>query len=81
MKPKLNSMSDLTDLKNMLPAQLFLSPVEMLIVREFIALNFPDYIQEVELDDMEYIAAISSVFQKLTERLKDLGLDIEEYAE
>ncbi len=81
MKPKLNSMSDLTELKKMLPEQLFLSPVEMLIVREFIALNFPDYIQEVELDDMEYIAAVSSVFQKLTERLKDLGLDIEEYAE
>lgn len=81
MKPKLNSMSDLTDLKKMLPEQFFLSPVEMLILREFIALNFPEYIQDVALDDMEYIAAISGVFQKLTERLKELGLDIEEYAE
>ena len=81
MEMELNSMSDLTDLKKMLPEQLSLSPIEMLIVREFIALNFPEYIHKIELDDMEYIVAVSSVFQKLTKKLKDLGLNIEEYDE
>ncbi len=76
---KLTSLSDLTEVQKLPPISITLTPEEILITREFLGNMFPEYIHDIKLDDMNYILCVCSAFQKMSDALKALDLDIDEF--
>lgn len=72
---KLTTMKDLSVLRKLPPLSISLTPEEVLTVREFIALNFPEYIHEIKLDDVRYIASVCCVFNKFCDALSSIGVN------
>lgn len=78
-KPKLDAFSDLTEVQKLPPLNLTLTPEEILFVRDFIGLEFPHRVHDVQITDMNNIQCVCSAFQKMTDALKSLGLDVAEF--
>jgi len=76
---KLSHFSDLTEVQKLPPINISLTPEEILLTREFLGAMFPKYIHDVELDDMNYILCVCSAFRKMSDALKALDLDIDEF--